>query len=111
LPHSYGYARAPSSLCHLQISAWKVCALTWTQFERTVKASHDSGNFIVTARAPAISAEGSEAVSHFVYMMKYPLQKAKMMLFLLDRLAGSTRRGHDHNTFYVVELKETFDTR
>ncbi|KAJ9613318.1 hypothetical protein H2200_003260 [Cladophialophora chaetospira] len=83
---------------------------TFIRFERTVKATHDSGNFIVTARAPAISAEGSEAVSHFVYMMRYPLQKSKMMLFLLDRLAGTTRRGSDHNTFYVVELKETFDT-
>ncbi|KAJ9625998.1 hypothetical protein H2204_010297 [Knufia peltigerae] len=80
------------------------------RFERTVKRGHDPGNYFVTARAPAISAEGQEAVSHFVYMMRYPLQKSKMMLFLLDRMAGSTKRGNDHNTFYAVEIKETFDT-
>ena len=81
------------------------------QFERTVKKSQDPGNYFVTALAPAISAEGQEAVSHFVYMMNNPLQRSKMMLFLLDRLAGSTKWRNDHNAFYAVEIKETFDTR
>lgn len=65
----------------------------------------------MTGRVPAISAEGQEAVSHFVYMMKHPLQNSKMMLFLLDKLAASTKAGNDHKCFYVVEIKETFDTR
>jgi hypothetical protein len=78
------------------------------QFERTIKKSADAGNFFVTAKVPAISAEG-EAVSQFRYSMKHPLRSAKMMLFLLDRLAGTTK--DDDNCFYVVEIKEPFDTR
>jgi hypothetical protein len=78
------------------------------QFERTVKKGADAGNFVVTAKVPAISSEG-EAVSQFLYSMKHPLRGAKMMLFLLDRLAGTT--DDDDNCFYVVEIKETFNTR
>ncbi|ERF68470.1 hypothetical protein EPUS_03788 [Endocarpon pusillum Z07020] len=80
---------------------------TFIRFERTVKRGADTGNFVVTAKVPAVSA-GGEAVSHFLYSMKYPLRDAKMMLFLLDRLAGTTQ--DDEHCFYVVEIKETFDT-
>jgi hypothetical protein len=78
------------------------------QFERTIKKGADAGNFVLTAKVPAISSE-AESVSHFLYSMKYPLQDAKMMLFLLDRLAGTTK--DDTNCFYVVEIKEVFDSR
>ncbi|KAF7507350.1 hypothetical protein GJ744_010667 [Endocarpon pusillum] len=80
---------------------------TFIRFERTVKRGADAGNFVVTAKVPAVSA-GGEAVSHFLYSMKYPLMDAKMMLFFLDRLAGTTQ--HDAHCFYAVEIKEAFDT-
>ena len=78
------------------------------QFERTIKKGADAGNFFVTAKVPAVSS-GGESVSQFLYLMKYPVRNTKMMLFLLDRLAGTTK--DDNNCFYVVEIKETFDTR
>jgi hypothetical protein len=82
---------------------------TKNQFERTIKKGEDPSNFIVTARVPAISSGGGEAVSNFLYSMRHPLRDAKMMLLLLDRLAGTTK--NDKDCFYVVEIKETFDTR
>lgn len=79
------------------------------QFERTVDRNKDPIGFVVTAKVPAVSAEG-EAVSRFRYVLKYPLESAKMMLCNLDRLAATTESGRDKRCFYVVEIKETVHT-
>jgi hypothetical protein len=65
---------------------------------------------VVTAKVPAISAEG-EAVSQFRYLLRHPLTSQKMMLYTLDRLAATTATNKDAECFYVVEIKETIDTR
>jgi len=61
----------------------------------------------VTANEPAVSAEG-DAVSHFRYLLKYPLRGSKLMLMKLDRMVGAARIGRD--IFFVVHIKEVLDT-
>ena len=79
------------------------------QFERTVDPDQDPANrgFIVSAKAPAISAEG-EATSQFQYLLKNPPRSSKMMLFKLDQLVAETER--DRQGFYVVHIKEVPNT-
>jgi hypothetical protein len=61
----------------------------------------------VSAKAPAISAEG-EATSQFQYLLKYPLRSYKMMLFKLDQLVAGTSL--DRQGFYVIQIKEAPNT-
>jgi hypothetical protein len=80
------------------------------QFEQSVDPDQDFANrgYIVSAKAPALSAEG-EAMSQFQYLLKNPVKKSKMMLFKLDQLVAETTRGR--KGFFVIQIKEAPNTR
>ncbi|RFU30732.1 hypothetical protein B7463_g5606, partial [Scytalidium lignicola] len=80
---------------------------TFIQFQRTVAPENDPIGFAVTARIPAINAT-EDPVSQFKYLLRYPLQKSKMMLSPLDRLAATPVPNRP--VFYVVEIKEAADS-
>jgi hypothetical protein len=100
----------PCCVSHQALKKSVVCSgLMSLQFERTVKPETDPDNrgYIVSAKVPAISAEG-EATSQFQHLLKYPLEDKKLMLYNLDQLvAGSSRK---RESFYVVEIKEAANT-
>jgi hypothetical protein len=83
-------------------------------------------DYIVTAKVHAIDIEPlTPSLSQFKYLMRYPLTSSKMMLCNLDQIArkpdynqsdesDDLYRNDDPNEnddFYVVEIKETLDTR
>jgi hypothetical protein len=80
-----------------------------SQFEQTTDPDQDYANrgYIVSAKAPAVSAEG-EATSQFQHLLKYPLKTSKMMLFKLDQLVARTSRGRQG--FFVVQIQEAPNT-
>ena len=72
-------------------------------------SDEDPSGYIVSAKIPAISAEG-DAISQFQYLMKYPpIYSEKMMLIKLDQLVAQTKS--NRRGFYVIEIKEAPDTR
>lgn len=63
----------------------------------------------MSATEPAISTDGDTKTqsSQFQYLMKHPLKLTKLMLKKLDDLITGT---HDHDSFYVVQIKEGLNT-